>query len=323
MRNAVLPLVVLLAGVLATALFAPGLVRETSAGDDAVEFHRDVVFGKGGETDLCLDYARPAARAKPLPAVLVFHGGGWVHGKKERHDKLVRYLAGQGYFAATVQYRLAVPLRGVNPWPAQIEDAKCAVRWVRAHAGDLGVDPERIAAMGFSSGAHLAMLLGTMGPEDGLEGAGGWSEHSSKVKAVVSFFGPTDMGRYTRDPDVIRDLPFEEKKRLARGVALAAVLGPEFRKDPSRASPLRYVTEDDAAMLLVQGTRDRLVPYSDAKLMLDALDEAGVPGEVIFKIGLGHGWRDPQITASIEQTMLFLDRRLRPGHRPSLSAYVR
>jgi acetyl esterase/lipase len=309
----------LLLAVLPLAAAFPLLCGRSSLAEEPdIEFHRDLVFGKGGDDELKLDLAHPAGKATPRPAVLVLHGGGWRAGSKEMHDDLVRFLAREGYVAVTASYRLAPKA----PWPAQIEDAKCAVRWMRAEGGRFGIDPDRIAALGFSAGAHLAMLLGTMGPDDGLEGTGGHAGQPSKVQAVVSFFGPTDLDLAT--PDVrAEELSPQRLKEEVAGRLLGGLLGPVFRADPKAASPLTYVSRGDAPMLLIQGTRDPLVPYAQATQMLDALTEARVPGEVVFLLGLGHGWGDPHLTDSVETTLRFLDRQLRPARRASLLPRIR
>jgi acetyl esterase/lipase len=312
------PWIVLLVPALALGwlLSSSAQVRTSVAAEPEIVFHRDLVFGTSDQSPLTLNLALPAVSPQTpgrlRPAVLVFHGGGWTQGKKERHDELIRFLAREGYVAATAQYRLAPK----NPWPAQIEDAKCAVRWLRATAARWQIDPNQIAALGFSAGAHLSMLLGTMDPADGLEGDGGHAEQSSKVDAVVSFFGPTDLGKITKGAPTDELSPERLREEIA-GRVLGVLLGPVFREDPSRASPLRYVSSGDAPMLLVQGTKDPLVPYGQATQMLDRMHEAGVPGSVVFWLGLGHGWDDPQLTDSVDLTLRFLDRRFRPGRRLS------
>jgi acetyl esterase/lipase len=313
MRRILLPC--LLALLVATASEIALAPRPGQAGEPDVESLDDVVYGTGGGEDLRLDLARPAHAAHPVPAVLVFHGGGWVRGAKAEMRPLVRLLAERGYFAATVAYRLSRPGPGnPHPWPDQIEDAKCAVRWLRATSARWNVDPGRIAAVGFSAGAHLAMLLGTMDAADGLEGHGGHPQASSKVNAVVAFYGPTDMGvRPPRDPAAIPGLSLDEKKRVLRGLALSAVLGPEFGRDPTRASPLRYVDHGDAPMLLFQGTKDHLVEPFHARLMVDALTRAGVPGRAVFMVGLGHGWRrEPYVSSNLRESLQFLAEQFRP-----------
>ncbi len=293
----------------------------SQAAEPKVRMHADVVYGQGGSTDLTMDVAVPAQGKGPFPCLLVFHGGGWIQGDKAQFRPLVRYIAEEGYVAATVKYRLSKPgNNNPHPWPAQIEDAKCAVRYMRAHASKWNIDPDRIAAMGFSAGAHLSMLLGTMDPEDGLEGDGGWAGEASKVNAVVGFYGPTCMGCLApTNRAEIAQLPLEEKQRVLRGFALGAILGAEFAKDPTRASPLTYVNPGDAPMLLFQGTKDTLVPPLHTELMMEALTKARVPGKAVFMFGLGHGWRgDPHITNNIRDTQRFLDEQFRPQRVASL-----
>ncbi len=154
-----------------------------------VELLKDIVYGSGGGEKLKLDLASPKGLTAPAPAIVWIHGGGWQHGSKNEFENLIRQSALAGYVAVSIDYRL-VPK---HVFPAQIEDCKCAVRWLRAHADKLHVDPQRIGAVGSSAGAHLVMLLGTTTTEDGLEGTGGWADASSGVRAVVSFAGPTDL----------------------------------------------------------------------------------------------------------------------------------
>src|SRR6476660_6294538 len=143
-----------------------------------VKYEKDIEFGTGGETKLKLDTARPEKADKRLPCIVVIHGGGWRGGNFKVHVPQIFDFAKLGYVSATVQYRL-VP---VGRWPAQIEDVKCAVRYLRANAEKYGIDKNRLGAIGFSAGAHLSLLLGTMDAKDGLEGSGGNPEQSSKVQ---------------------------------------------------------------------------------------------------------------------------------------------
>ena len=154
-----------------------------------VLYEPDIEFGKGGEVSLQLDLARPEKATGPLPCIVVIHGGGWRGGNFKQHIPQILAFAKQGYVSATIQYRLAPAAR----FPAQIEDVKCAVRFLRANSTKYNLDPDRIGAIGFSAGAHLSMMLGTMDKADGLEGEGGNPDQSSKVQAVVSYFGPTDL----------------------------------------------------------------------------------------------------------------------------------
>src|SRR5712691_3000594 len=114
----------------------------------------------------------------PFPALVCIHGGGWRIGNRQQLDQSIETFAGRGYVAVTVSYRLAPQAK----FPAQIEDCKATVRWLRANAKDLKINPERIGALGFSAGAHLACLLGTTDERDGLEGDGGNPKQSSRVQ---------------------------------------------------------------------------------------------------------------------------------------------
>ena len=165
-------------------------VAATAANGPAVHEESDVVFGKGGDVDLKLDLAMPADGAGPYPAVVCIHAGGWVGGKRQEMSQTIRTLAGRGYVAVSPDYRLA----GAHArFPAQVEDCKAAVRWLRANAVKYKIDPNHIGAVGFAAGGHLACMLAVTDKGDGLEGSGGNADVSSRVEAVVSFFGPSDL----------------------------------------------------------------------------------------------------------------------------------
>jgi len=323
-----LPILAILGVLTGTTLWERSPTSQ--AAEPKIEVHEDIVFGQGGTVDLKLDLARPRNAKGRLPTVLVLHGGGWIRGDKHDVLPIVKLLAEEGFVAVTAQYRLARltadPLKNPAPWPAQIEDVKCAVRYLRANAERWSIDPERIAALGFSAGAHLAMLLGTMDAADGCEGAGGCVDAGSKVNAVVSFFGPTDMGVKAPSPAEIAKLPMKAKQRVAKAWALGAIFGDRFREDPTRASPLSYVDKTDAPMLLFQGTRDTLVQPVNTELMMDALSHAGVGGKVVFHLGKGHGrgWlKDPIATDAMQDVLDFLNEQFRPGRIRSLADRMR
>jgi acetyl esterase/lipase len=266
------------------------------AADPEIEYHADLVYGQTGGVELKLDLARPQGLTSPRPALLAIHGGAWAAGSKNDFRDLARGAARQGFVAVTISYRLAPQ----HLFPAQIEDCKCAVRWLRAHAGQWQIDPARIGAMGGSAGGHLAMMLGAMDAEHGLEGDGGWAEHSSKVQAVVSFVGPTNL--------------VGEFGPVSQGL-LKNFLGgtPAEKGDAYRlASPVRYVGKGDAPMLLFQGTKDPLVPYDQAFQMASALSEAGVPGRVEILLGEGHGFGPREMERSLAAMYAFFRERLKP-----------
>jgi acetyl esterase/lipase len=261
-----------------------------------VTTENDVVYTRAGDADLKIDLARPAEGDGPFPAVLVIHGGGWRAGDKSGHRGLIAELARKGYVAASPQYRFAPKDR----FPAQVHDVKAAVRWLKAHAKELKLDPDRIGAMGFSAGGHLSMMLGVTGPEDGLEGDVSGDAPNTKIRAVVNYFGPTDFNA-TDIPEATQPII----KEFLGGT-------PQEKPDAAtKASPLTFVSRGDAPILTFQGTKDPLVPHTQATRLADRLTEAGVPGRVELLIGAGHGWGGDEMKQTIQETVDFFDKYLK------------
>jgi len=280
----------------ATAAAQDKVLKSPLAPPAGVTYEKDVEFGKGGDTPLKLDIARPEKADKRLPCIVVIHGGGWRGGNFKVHVPQIFDFAEHGYVSATVQYRLVPTAR----WPAQIEDVKCAVRYLRANAEKYGIERERFGAIGFSAGAHLSMLLGTMDKKDGLEGNDGNPNESSKVQAVVSYFGPTDLAQ--------KDFP-----EIVNGM-LADFLGgkPEERAAEFKAaSPVTYIDKEDAPILHFQGTKDKLVPYAQAYLLSDVMTKTGLGGRVELLLGADHGWGGAEMTRTVAESMEFFDKQLR------------
>ncbi len=279
-----------------------------------VEFQENVEFGAGGEVKLLQHVARPKGLTEPTAGVVCIHGGGWSLGSRNDFTEVVRGLAAAGFVATTIDYRLAPEHR----WPAQIEDCKCAVRWMRAHASELGVDPRRIAALGGSAGGHLAALLGVMGADDGHEGQGGWSDQSSRVQAVVNFFGPADMVaefEHQRKGRALAQLVRQDLRILEDLLGGTPDEQPAAYKD---ASPLTYVSRGDAPMLILQGTHDLLVPYDQSVRLGVALARKGVPGRMELIFGAGHGWEGAELERSKIMIFDFLQQHL-PARKPATS----
>ncbi len=261
----------------------------------------DIVYSNSGETELRLDLVQPAAAKVPGPAVLVIHGGAWREGAKEENRKLLVDFARRGYVAISPQYRFCPKDR----FPAQILDVKAAVRWLRANASSLKVDPARIGAMGFSAGGHLALMLGLTGPADGFDAAVPASAPSSRVQAVVGFYPPIDLAA----PD------FTE---FAKGL-VKDFLGASAKERPdlaAKASPLTFVNRGDAPVLLFQGTSDELVPESQAVRFARALTGAGVPGRVELLVGAKHGFAGEEYTEAMEDAFDFFARHLKAPAAP-------
>jgi acetyl esterase/lipase len=262
----------------------------------APKIERDVTYGKGGDIDLKLDIATPKGKG-PFPAVLCLHGGGWQAGKRQDLEVLVKLLAERGFVAATASYRFAPK----HPFPAQIEDCKAAVRWLRANAAKLQIDPERIGAVGFSAGGHLSCLLGACDAKSGLEGKGGNSDQSSRVQAVVSFFGPTDFTKKNWTPQVEQTF-------------LVPFLGGTYEEKTDaykQSSPIVYVTKDDPPFLFFHGTKDTLVGLDHSEKMTKKLREVGVSADLVIMEGDGHGWGGEKLTKTLDQTARFFQEKLK------------
>jgi len=226
---------------------------------------RNLAYCGGGEGRLLMDVYYPRSADRRWPALVFVHGGGWTGGDKFPGGPEIPALRDAGFLVASVNYRLAPQF----PFPAMIEDVKCAVRFLRANAAGFNLDPDRIGAWGSSAGGHLASLLGTADAAAGFD-VGPHLEYSSRVQAVVSLFGPADL-----------TVPF------AGGYEGRSHIFGSF--DAALASPVTYVSPDDPPFLLVHGDSDPLVPLSQSEIFLERLTNAGVPAELIVVRNAGHG----------------------------------
>lgn len=269
-------------------------------GQDApteLRLETDIVFGKGGTTELKLDLAMPKEGEGPFPAIVCIHSGGWIGGDRKQMRQTIEALARRGFVAISPDYRLAPRDR----FPAQIEDCKAAVRWLRANAAQYHVDTRRIGAVGFSSGAHLACLLGVTTKEDGLEGSGGNADQCSTVSAVVSFFGPTDLTQDVWSKEV------RDRHLMPLLGGSAAEKADLYR----RASPITYAGKNAPPFLFLHGTEDRMVPFAQSQALADKLSKSGVEVRVITVAGAGHGWRGQKLLDTIANMLDFFDETLK------------
>ena len=227
---------------------------------ETVAVEKGIEYGKGGDVALKLDLYSPKDHETPVGAVLFIHGGAWKSGNREVYHYYCTKFAERGYVAATASYRLS----DVAPFPAAVEDVKCAVRWLRTHAAKLGIDPDRIGVAGGSAGGHLSMMIGYAPDTPTLEGNGGHPDVSSRVQAVVNLYGPTDL-----TTDIA----------TSNGAVLKFLGGKKFDEEPNLyefASPITLITKDDPPTLILHGSIDSVVPIDQADLLAAKLKEAGV-----------------------------------------------
>lgn len=267
----------------------------------AVTLIEGVPYGTGGRRLLHLDLARPRLpTSQPLPAVVFIHGGGWMHADRSNGAPIIARLARHGFVAASIDYRLS----GEAGFPAQIEDCKCAVRFLRAFAAEYGIDPQRIGVAGASAGGHLASLVGLTPDEPAFEGRGGWPKHSSRVSAVATLYGISDLVALAAAPDT-RDCVV----KLMRGTPA------KKRSLYRQASPLRRVGAGAPPFLLVHGDRDTLVPRGHSDDLHAALQEAGGLSTLRIIRGMDHASIATLPPRVLTDLVAFFRRQLAPPER--------
>ncbi|UCG47885.1 MAG: alpha/beta hydrolase [Phycisphaerales bacterium] len=270
----------------AAAETPPSRPRPRAPFPPGTKIKRDIVYATVGDRKLLLDLYVPPTDAKPMPVIVWVHGGGWRGGSKGSGGMALPML-GRGFAVVDVGYRLS----GEAIFPAQVQDCKAAVRWVRANAKKYGLDADRIGAWGSSAGGHLVALLGTAGDVKEFDTDAN-PEYSSAVQAVCDWFGPTDFLKM--------DEHSLEGARLihnAPGSPESLLVGGPIQKEPYRtmavkANPITYVTKNDPPFLIMHGDKDMLVPLHQSRLLYDALKKAGVDATLHVVEGAGHGLRN-------------------------------
>ncbi|MBI5653068.1 MAG: alpha/beta hydrolase [Chloroflexi bacterium] len=236
--------------------------------------NRDVTYCAPDGVAQKLDLAYPKQIQASARVAVYVHGGGWTSGDKGGGAGSLdaRAVLERGYVVASLNYRLAPQFK----WPAQIVDVKCAIRFLRAHASELKIDPNKIGVWGSSAGGHLVAMLGTADTRVGFD-VGEWLDQSSRVQAVVDEFGPADLpAMFTAN---------------ARATG-QQIFGSTSRDDPIlvQASPITHITKDDPPFLILQGDQDKVVPMEQSQILHDKLKAGGVQSTLVIVKNAGHGF---------------------------------
>lgn len=293
--------------LLATSAFAQTAAVESwppTPGTGTYSTITAIEYAEIGSTPFLLDLRIPDGNG-PWPVILYLHSGAWITGDRTGGQAIRQ--AARGYAVASIDY----PLAPEFVWPSQIEACKAAVRWLRANASRYQLDPDRIGVFGTSAGGHLAAVLGTSGDVASLEGAAlGNPQFSSRVKAVIDLYGPTDL------------LKMDEQKLPCYGSisANASYMPPsllmgcpiqECQAKTMTASPMTYISPDDPPFLIMQGMLDCLVPWQQSTELYDALRADGNDAQLYLLPTAQHA--DAQFSDQKHEQIIsdFLDKNLR------------
>jgi len=295
-----------------------GLVAVTPlhAADEA-SFTRqeDVIYGRKFGTALTMDVFKPKQDANGAAIVLII-SGGFFSAHESINPALVLPLINRKYTVFTV-------VHGSQPRytvPEIVADMNRAVRFIRFHAADHGIDPNRIGATGASAGGHLSLMLGTAGSPGDPNAKDPIDRESSRIQAVACFFPPTDLlnwgeaGKemiHATDHDPRYRPAFDHRERDEKTALWVPITDPEkLRKIAHEISPIDHVSSDDAPTLMIHGDADRVVPVQQAETMAEALKKAGVTTKLIVKPGADHGWFN--IIGDINEFVTWFDTHLAP-----------
>jgi acetyl esterase/lipase len=260
-----------------------------------------VVYAEADGVPLRFDHYRPRKVTGPAPAVVLVHGGAWMHGDPSQAAGNALHFARRGIATVSISYRLAPAHR----FPAPVEDVRHGLRWVRAHADELAIDPARLALIGLSAGAHLALMahVARAIPELAPNFPAELRDVPEDVRAIILHYGPFDLNRARPFPDGIDPA--------------AELLGPR-RSEPAwvrTASPVHHAAHVTAPVLLIHGTKDTVVSHRESVRMNDALVAAGKPAVLLLLEGAPHAfqmdWRGDANRRANEAMDAFLEQHLR------------
>ena len=266
----------------------------------------DIVFATIDERELKLDLALPEDSNNP-PLVVYIHGGGWSQGN--RKPNRIEFLSELGFAVASISYRFS----DKATFPAQVHDCKGAIRWLRANAEEYGFDATRVGVVGTSAGGHLALMLGVTGDDEQMEGTVGENlEHSSRVQAVVDYFGPSDFVLSRKsDPSGTED-PDGNIYRLLGGTVS------QNQEKAWLASPTSYVTADDPPLLILHGDKDEVVLLEQSERMNDEYQKENLEATFVVVPDGGHGPQWYMKEENVRVLVDFLSRHLRGTSPPKI-----
>ncbi len=261
--------------------------------------YEDIIYSVADGHDLKLDIAVPKYLKMPAPAIVDIPGGSWRVVEKSAEDAL--FYAKCGFIGVSITHRTS----DIAIFPAAVHDCKAAIRWLRVHAKEYNIDPDKIGVTGFSSGGHLAVLLGTSGGDPFLEGKGGYAGFSSGVQAVVDHFGPTDFLKIN-DSDLT-----DRMDHFAANSPESLFLGGPLREKAElarQANPIVYIDPEDPPVLIGHGEKDGLVIINQSELLFEALKDAGVPADFIRVKNADHMYRPYKWDVEVNPTINDMNR---------------
>jgi acetyl esterase/lipase len=272
------------------------LMAATVRAQDATTFTRtsDVIYGRKAGLALTMDVFTPTAKANGL-GVIAAVSGGWRSHPGAIRPEMYRAFLERGYTVFAV-------VHGTQPKftiPEILDDMHRAVRFIRYHAKDYHIDPDRLGITGGSAGGHLSLMMGTDGIAGDPKAKDPVERVSSRVQAVACFFPPTDFLNWGKPGAVLDTLHMDSRFRAAvdfreldkrERVFERVTDEKKIRELLGRVSPITHVSADDAPTLIIHGDIDKLVPLQQSEIMVARLKEAGVPAKLIVKKGCGHGW---------------------------------
>jgi acetyl esterase/lipase len=298
-------------GAVLAAGLCGGIAPSASADEPNYKRTEDVIYGRKFGTALTFDVFQPA---KPNGAAVIFCvSGGWFSAHEAINAAFAAELLNRGYTVFEV-------VHGSQPKftiPEVLEDMNRAVRYIRHHAADYGVDPQRFGISGASAGGHLSLMQGTAGVAGATDAKDPVDRESSRVQAVACFFPPTDFLNYGQPGEnaigrgVLKNFkaPFDFQEFDKETKHFVPVTDEQKIEEIGRQiSPVNHVSSDDPPTLIIHGDADKLVPIQQAELIVDKLKAVGVPAELSVKPGAAHGW--PNLPADMTLVANWFDKHL-------------